>query len=140
MRSTEAWSARVMSDTADSSAARNAPSGDVLRGLAAAAPLPLLVLNGSGRFLYVNAAATELFGCDTDQLLGMDLIEYVIPGERSDVASYFRSLLPGPGRRDLEVQRPNGERRFVHFFHVSLDVAGQALLMGILDDVTEAGA
>src|SRR2546430_2092611 len=138
MRSTEAWSARVMSDTPDPSPRRNAPNGDVLSGLAAVAPLPLVVLNGSRRLLYVNAAATELFGCNTDQLLGMDLIDHVIAGERSDVASYFRSVLPGPGRRDLEVQRPDGEQRFVHFFHVSFEVAGEALLMGILDDVTEA--
>ena len=127
-----------MSDTPDPGPRRNAPSGDVLSGLAAVAPLPLVVLSGSRRFLYVNTAATELFGCDTDQLLGMDLIDHIIPGERSDVASYFRSILPGPGRRDLEVQRPDGEQRFVHFFHVSFEVAGEALLMGILDDVTEA--
>ena len=127
-----------MSDTPDPSPRRNAPNGDVLSGLAAVAPLPLVVLNGSRRLLYVNAAATELFGCNTDQLLGMDLIDHVIAGERSDVASYFRSVLPGPGRRDLEVQRPDGEQRFVHFFHVSFEVAGEALLMGILDDVTEA--
>jgi len=112
MRSTGAWSARVMSDKPDPSPRRNAPSGDVLSGLAAVAPLPLVVLNGSRRLLYVNAAATELFGCNTDPLLGMDLIDHVVPGERSDVASYFRSVLPGPGRRDREVQRPDGEQRF----------------------------
>jgi len=50
-----------MSDTPDPSPRRNAPSGDVLSGLAAVAPLPLVVLNGSRRLLYVNAAATELF-------------------------------------------------------------------------------
>src|SRR5207253_1381405 len=85
-RRTGAWSALVMSDTPDPSPNGNAATGEVLRGLAAVAPLPLVVLNGSHHFLYVNAAATELFGCDTDHLLGMDLIDYVNPGERSDVA------------------------------------------------------
>jgi signal transduction histidine kinase len=66
-------------------------------------------------------------------------MEYVMPGERSDVASYFRSILPAQtGRRDLEVLRPDGERRFVHFSHVGFEMDGQALLLGILDDVTEA--
>jgi PAS domain S-box-containing protein len=128
-----------MSDTSDTSAAGSPPTGEMLRELAAVAPVPLVVLNGSREFLYVNAAAAKLFGCGSERLLGVDLMDYVVPGERSDVASYFRSILPGqPGRRDLEVLRPDGEQHFVHFFHVGFEMAGQSLLMGILDDVTEA--
>jgi len=97
-----------MSDKPDPSPRRNAPSGDVLSGLAAVAPLPLVVLNGSRRLLYVNAAATELFGCNTDQLLGMDLIDHVVPGERSDVASHF-----GPSFRALAAATAKSSGRTV---------------------------
>jgi PAS domain S-box-containing protein len=128
-----------MSDRAEAPPPENAATSEVLWELARVVPLALVVLSRDRRFQYVNPAATELFGCEFDQLVGADMIEYLIPGERSDVMSYFRSILPAqPGRRDLEVLRPNGERRSVHFSHVGFEMAGEALLLGILDDVTEA--
>jgi PAS domain S-box-containing protein len=123
----------------ESQSPQHPPTGDVLQKLAAAAPVPIFVIDEARRFVYLNAAACELFGCDRDDLTGADLIDYVVPAERAELTSYFRALGPDePGRRELAVLRPDGVRRDAQFSHMAFEFGGQRLRMGIVDDLTES--
>lgn len=123
----------------DSEALQHPPTGEVLQKLAAAAPLPIFVIDEGRHFVYINASACELFGCSIEDLTGADLIDYVAPAERAEVASYFRSLAPDDaGRREFGVLRPDGERRDTQFSHMGFEFGGQRLRLGIVDDLTES--
>ncbi|HET9849850.1 MAG TPA: histidine kinase [Candidatus Dormibacteraeota bacterium] len=114
-------------------------TGEILQRLAAAAPVPLFAIDGDHRFVYLNASTSELIGCSVESLTGANLIDYIIPGERAEVASYFRSLAPEQaGHRELGVLRPDGERRETQFSHIGLELGGRQLRLGLLDDLTES--
>jgi PAS domain S-box-containing protein len=129
----------VNSVAPDPEAPQAPPTGEILQKVAAAAPVPLFVIDKGRRFVYLNASACELFGFGVEELTGADLIDYVVPGERAEVASYFRSLAPDQaGRRELGIVRPDGDRCDTQFSHIGFELGGQHLRMGILDDLTES--
>lgn len=100
--------------------------------------MPLFVIDEAGRFVYVNASACELFGCGAEDLMGANLVDHVVPAERPEVASYFRSLGPEQnGRRELGILRPDGDRRDTQFSHMGFKLQDHHLRLGILDDLTE---
>jgi PAS domain S-box-containing protein len=110
----------------------------ILRALVEVVPAPLLVVDGSRRFLYVNPAACELFGRRRQDLLGMDLADCIVARERAEVVHYLGSVLPHePARRSMRVLRPDDVERDVVFSHTIFEFGTELLLAGVLEDVTE---
>ena len=119
--------------------ARRRPSiDDIVRTLVEVVPTPVFVLDGDLRYVYVNPAASELLGCGDETLVGSDLMDFLVRRERDEVRSYLRSgATEQPGRRSITVLDRNGQEREVVLHHTRLELGGQPLLAGIVEDVTE---
>ena len=117
---------------------RRQPGVEILQRMVEVAPAALVVLDASRQYIYVNAAACELFGRRAEQVLGTDFVACLVERERDDATSYLSSLAPHqPGRRALTVLRPGGETREVHFSHMSFEDGDHLLLAGVIYDATE---
>jgi PAS domain S-box-containing protein len=111
---------------------------EIIRRMVDVAPAALVVLDASHRFVYVNPAACELFGCRADELLGRDFVESLAPGEREESTAYLSSLAANqPGHKGMTVLRPDGQGREVQFSHMSFESGGELLLAGAFHDATE---
>jgi PAS domain S-box-containing protein len=101
-------------------------------------PTPVFVVDDAGHYVYVNPAARELFGRPGEELVGTDLLQSLVARERDEVCSYLRSGATNePGRRSMTLLGRDGQEREVILHHTRLDLGGQALLSGIVEDVTE---
>jgi PAS domain S-box-containing protein len=111
---------------------------EILRRMVEVAPAALVILDASRQYIYVNAAACELFGRRAEEVLGTDFAACLVERERDEATSYLSSLAPHqPGRRALTVLRPGGETREVHFSHMSFEDGDDLLLSGVIYDATE---
>jgi len=111
---------------------------DIVRILVEVVPTPVFVVDASLHYVYVNPAACELFGPRREELVGTSLADFLVPREGDEVASYLRSSATDqPGRRSMTVLRRNGQEREVLLHHTRLELGGQLLLVGIVEDVTE---
>ena len=114
------------------------PGVEILQRMVEVAPAALVVLDASRQYIYVNAAACELFGRRAEEVLGTDFAACLVERERDEATSYLSSLAPHqPGRRALTVLRPGGETREVHFSHMSFEDGDDLLLAGVIYDATE---
>src|SRR3982074_2281694 len=112
------------------------PSVDeIVRTLVEVVPTPVFVVDDAGRYVYVNPAARELFGRRGEELGGTDLLDTLVPRERDEVCSYLRSSATDePGRRSMTMLGPDGQEREVILHHTRLELGGQLLLSGIVED------
>jgi PAS domain S-box-containing protein len=119
--------------------AQPAPSvEEIVRTLVQVVPTPVLVVDADLHHVYVNPAASELLGCGEEALIGSDLMDFIVRRERDEVSSYLRSSATDqPGRRSITVLDRNGQEREVVLHHTRLELGGQRLLAGIIEDVTE---
>jgi PAS domain S-box-containing protein len=115
------------------------PSVDeIVRTLVHVVPTPVFVVDGDLHYVYVNPAASELLGCGDEELVGTDLMDFLVRREHDEVSSYLRSSVTDqPGRRSMTVLGRNGQEHEVLLHHTRLELAGQRLLAGIIEDVTE---
>ena len=119
--------------------AQPAPSvEEIVRTLVQVVPTPVLVVDADLHPVYVNPAASELLGGGDEALVGSDLMDFLVRRERDEVSSYLRSSATDqPGRRSMTVLDRNGQEREVVLHHTRLELGGQRLLAGIIEDVTE---
>jgi PAS domain S-box-containing protein len=111
---------------------------DIVRTLVEVVPTPVFVVDDSGHYVYVNPAARERFGHEGEELVGRDLLDSLVPRERDEVGSYLRSAATEePGRRSMTMLGRDGQEREVILHHTRLELGGQVLLSGIIEDVTE---
>jgi PAS domain S-box-containing protein len=121
---------------------KQAPAGhsvdEIVRTLVEVVPTPVFVVDDSGRYVYVNPAARELFGRQGEELVGTDLLDSIVPRERDEVGSYLRSAATHESaRRSVTMLAREGQEREVVLHHTRLELGGQRLLAGIVEDVTE---
>jgi PAS domain S-box-containing protein len=111
---------------------------DIVRTLVEVVPTPVLVVDDSARYVYVNPAARELFGHPVDGPVHKTLLDAIVPRERDEVSSYLRSnATEEPGRRSVTMLDRSGQEREMLLHHTRLELGGQVLLTGIVEDVTE---
>ncbi|HEU4562919.1 MAG TPA: PAS domain S-box protein, partial [Longimicrobium sp.] len=91
------------------------------------------------RYLYVNAAATELTGYTPDELLRMNFWEVVHPGDQEVVRERGMARQRGadvPERYEFRVVRKDGEVRWVELTAVRITYAGEPAELGTAFDIT----
>lgn len=71
---------------------------------------PLAIINGTGRYQYVNDAGCEFFRYRRDQILGHDFREFVTDIERTPRGFVQRALQSGTAQVEVEVFRGDGSR------------------------------
>src|ERR1700741_1401438 len=121
----------------DESAALRA-SDDQFRELAEHVAAATFIYKGT-KFLYVNAAATELTGYPQHELLGMDFWEVVHPTHRELVRERGMAWQRGEPiepRYEFKIARKNGEERWVDFTLGGVTYAGEPAGLGTCFDVT----
>ncbi len=74
----------------------------------------LLLTDDDGTYVEANEAATELFDCSREALIGRSIDEFV-PPEFDFQRSWERFLEEGEMRGTFELHRPDGETRSVEF-------------------------
>ncbi len=106
---------------------------DRLRAVIDHLPAGLVLKDGSGRYLLANQQFMELYGLQTEKVVGGTARDY-FPGEQAEVISgQDRTVLRTgiPMEAEMEVERLDGEKVFcmITRFPV-LDSAGQAIGVG----------
>jgi PAS domain S-box-containing protein len=99
----------------------------------------IVVIDESGRYVYVNPAASRIFGYDPNALIGQDFTIVVAPYERERLlAGFQRSLSGSTGRHSVLLQRPDGVEREIEYTDGEFTIAGRRMITAIIRDVTDA--
>ncbi|HYH82188.1 MAG TPA: PAS domain S-box protein, partial [Longimicrobium sp.] len=91
------------------------------------------------RFLYVNAAGSELTGYPAEELLRLNFWDVVHPDDREVVRGRGMARQRGenvPGRYEFRIVRRSGEVRWVDFTAGAVSYAGEPAALGTCFDVT----
>jgi PAS domain S-box-containing protein len=111
-----------------------------LRSVLAAMPEGVMVDSG-GRVSFVNAAAQRLFGADESGLVGRTVLELIDADSVPEARRRMDELRAGaaPGRPiDIRVRHFDGKARDVEATGVSVELQGDASVLVLMRDVTEA--
>lgn len=90
-----------------------------------------------GVFKLVNPKLGEIFGCASEELVGMPFWHLVRPDDMQCVSKLERGI-DGPGPAyESRVQRKDGGQRWIEFRTVPIEYDGQRAILGNLVDITE---
>lgn len=90
-----------------------------------------------GVFKLVNPKLGEIFGCASEELVGMPFWHLVRPDDMQCVSRLERGI-DGPGPAyESRVQRKDGGQRWIEFRTVPIEYDGQRAILGNLVDITE---
>lgn len=87
------------------------------------------------RILYVNRAATEIFGYSVDDMIGMEIDHVMLEEERGTVSE--SQLTPITGPKTLPARRSDGAQVWVEFIACDIEWEGRAARQVTLFDVTD---
>jgi diguanylate cyclase (GGDEF)-like protein/PAS domain S-box-containing protein len=114
-------------------------SSDWFRVLAETTAVAIFVYD-SDRFLYANQAALELSGYEEAELLALGPDDFIVPEHRGWArASRLRRIGgdPTPARFELQIQRKDGERRWLLFTGATIRWGGAPAGLGTAIDITD---
>jgi len=119
------------------------PSEEVLRGLLAAAPDALLVIDAAGRIVFVSDQAERLFGWTSRELLGQQ-IEVLVPdsvldrheGHRAKFVAEPSARPMGAGLQ-LSAKRKDGSTFPAEISLSAVDERDSVLILAAVRDVTD---
>ena len=114
-------------------------SSDWFRALAETTAVAIFVYD-SDRFLYANQAALELSGYEDAELLALGPDDFIVPEHRGWArASRLRRIGgdPTPARFELQIQRKDGERRWLLFTGATIRWGGAPAGLGTAIDITD---
>ncbi|HEX6751542.1 MAG TPA: PAS domain S-box protein [Longimicrobium sp.] len=134
----DAASDRALLAAHESAQAALRESDRQFRELAEAVAAATFIFRGS-RFLYVNAAATELTGYSREELLAADFWMVVHPDHRDLVRDRGLARQRGedvPGRYEFKIVHKSGEVRWVDYTTGTVTYAGEPAGLGTCFDIT----
>ena len=114
-------------------------SADWFRALAETTAVAIFVYD-SESFLYVNPAACELGGYEEHELLALGPDQLIVPEHRGWARASRMRRIAGdltPARFELQIQRKDGERRWLHFTGATVLWGGAPAGLGTAIDITD---
>ncbi len=118
------------------------PADGHLRAILTSHPSAVVLVDGKGRIVYVNARTTELTGYRPEELLGRSMDVLVPEGDRpshaADRATYLADPEPRPmgTGRDLSIRRSDGVEVPVEIGLSSFESDGQTYVVAVVADIT----
>jgi PAS domain S-box-containing protein len=104
----------------------------------------IVTMDARGRVVEFNAAAERTFGVASDQAVGQDMADLIVPPElraphRAGLRRYRETAQPHllDRRIEIEAQRADGERFPVELTITRIDVGGDVLFTGHLRDISD---
>ena len=98
----------------------------------------IALLDEEFRFVYVNPAGCDIFGCPAEQLIGQPGLFLVAPERRQAGRAFLQDAMAGrPGHRSGRIIRPDGQERELEATGRVFEVDGRRMLAGIFRDVTD---
>lgn len=99
------------------------------------APNGIFVADANGNYVDTNPAASDITGYSRDELLNMNLLQMLPPGQRDEGKAHFdRLLAEGYSTGELPFVAKSGE---VRFWMVSAVQVDGGLYLGFVSDTTE---
>lgn len=122
----------------------SSPTAALTEALLEAALDCIIVIDGRGRIVDWNPAATRTFGYEREQVLGAELAELIVPermraAHRHGLARYLNTADERMLGRRVEVQaiRADGSELEVELAIARVEAAGGPLFVGYVRDITE---
>jgi PAS domain S-box-containing protein len=104
----------------------------------------VVTMDAQGRVVEFNAAAERIFGCDSDQAVGHDMADLIVPPDlrerhRAGLRRYLQTAEPRllDRRIEIEAQRADGARFPVELTITRIDVGGDVLFTGHVRDISD---
>jgi PAS domain S-box-containing protein len=102
------------------------------------ATLESLVINDlAGRIVEINSAARDLYGYDTDELIGQQLAMLVHPDWRERMMAQLQGIADGPVQFDGMIVRKDGASRSIEGRATIFSYRGTPHMLSMARDVTE---
>ncbi len=110
----------------------------ILRALATTATDGICTVNEDGEITHINQGLLKIHNRTIDQMLGEPFINFVPPEQHSHLEQQNRERREGnPAPFEIEIIRPDGERRRLLIGHQTFDDNGKSVMGVILKDITE---
>ncbi|HRI65856.1 MAG TPA: PAS domain S-box protein [Polyangium sp.] len=101
----------------------------------------IFVCDIDGRITDANAAACEVLGYSKDELLGMELWNFIVRTPQEDIREFIQQVrLGAQSIFQRGYRHKNGDQRIMELCSTHCDVTGQALIVLCCRDITEQRA
>ncbi len=98
----------------------------------------ILIASLERKLVYANRAAQELLGYSREELMQMDILDWIAPPYREWVAERIRQNRNAqPGIFEIAFVRKDGSWRYVRYSVLYLEIEGQVYGAAIVHDLTE---
>jgi PAS domain S-box-containing protein len=99
----------------------------------------LAAINQAGRIVYANSAVGDMLGVSPESTIGTELLPYIVPEDRPQLAPYFAEVTFGRAARlAVRALRPDGDVRELELSHTPILARGRPVVAVIFRDMTEA--
>jgi PAS domain S-box-containing protein len=116
---------------------------DNYRELIENAPVPIYVVKQDG-IVYCNQKAEELANMKTEELVGEDPIEYVVPEDREKLVMQMQRIIKGEKEEDRSIEDrtytfkdENGDKNTVEIYGSRIMYKGEPAIQACFRDITE---
>lgn len=117
---------------------------DRLRGIGAAVPDALMMMDDAGRLVFWNTAASRIFGYDADEAIGYEVHTLLAPARYRDQSTqglhHFARTGHGPtigATSRLEALHKDGSEFPIELFVSSIRIRERWYAVGVVRDITE---
>ncbi len=115
-------------------------SEEMFRGISHNLKSALYIFDQNGEFIYLNPATFKITGYPKKELLGMKFFDVIHPDYRDQIKERGFKRVTGsdvPSNYKLKIITKNGKEKWLEISAVQIEMQGQAVVMGLGNDITD---
>ena len=115
-------------------------SEEMFRGISHNLKSSLYIFNQKGEFIYLNPATFKITGYPKKELLGMKFFDIIHPDYRDLIKERGFQRIAGsevPSDYTLKILTKTGKEKWLEISAVQIEMQGQAVVIGLGNDITE---